>query len=95
MHHRTVTWVGSNDHNFATSTNNVTPATRARMSIQPEMNSQRNIGQEAYPDVHTEINVGQLPTISEGTVHIEAAQPIEVDLASDSGYGEGDEWVIF
>ena len=47
-------------------------------------------GQDSLHEVHNENTGTQAPTNPEVTEHIEAVQPIEVDFASDSGYGDSD-----
>ena len=66
------------------------------MSTQPEPNSQDNVSREAVPDVHAGVNTIQVPISTQETVptepvQVQPPQPIEVDLASDSGYGDSDE----
>ncbi len=57
----------------------------------PAITSQQNVSQEAGPEAHAETNIEQLPTTEE-TAHVEPAPAIEVDVdvASDSGYGGSD-----
>lgn len=61
-------------------------------TINEENVSQAVVSQEAGPDVRAETTAGQIPTSSEDAALVEAAPAIEVDIdtASDSGYGGSD-----